>query len=124
MAGFGLGIAFVSLPTGPNVLAFGIIGTLIVAIVEGAVVAGALGACAAALYGSGVIRGLSIRLDRVPPLVRRARDRTWHEGDVPSPDFPVKWAPPIPPADPVVTASNLRARLNTIDGWENGNTGP
>ena len=124
IAGFGLGIAFVSLPTGPNVLAFGTIGTLIVVIVEGAVVAGALSACAAALYGSGVIHGLSVRLDRVPPLFRRARARTWHEADVPLPDFPIKLAHPIPSADPVVTASDPQARLNTIDGRENDNTGP
>ena len=124
IAGFGLGAVFVSVPTTSTVLAFGVIGTLVVAAVEGAVVAGALSACAAALYGSGVIHGLSVRLDRVPPLFRRARDRTWHEDDVPLPDFPIKLAHPIPSADPVVTASDPQARLNTIDGRENDNTGP
>jgi len=51
--GFALGAAFVAIPFTSDVLTFGIIGTLIVAAVEGAVIAGAVSVCIAAFCGKG-----------------------------------------------------------------------
>jgi hypothetical protein len=51
--GFALGVALVAIPFTSDVLTFGIIGTLLVAAVEGAVIAGAFAVCIAAFYGRG-----------------------------------------------------------------------
>jgi hypothetical protein len=70
--GFALGVTFVAISFNSDVLTFGVVGTLIVAAVEGAVIAGAFGACTAALYGQGVIRDRAAGLDRMPPFGRQA----------------------------------------------------
>lgn len=49
LSGFTIGVVLVAITFTSDVLSFGIMGTLVVAIVEGAVIAGAFGACAAAL---------------------------------------------------------------------------
>jgi hypothetical protein len=98
--GFILGVAFVTIPLTSNALTFGTVGTLIVAIIEGAVIAGAFGAFAAALYSQGVIRGRDSRFGRTSPFGGRSPVSGWREGDVPLADFPTKWAYPIPPAAP------------------------
>lgn len=127
MAGVALGVVFVSFPAASTVLAFGTIGTLLVAAVEGAGVAGALSACAAAICGSGVIRGRGIRFDRIPPSGRRARDHTWHEGDAPLPEFPAKWTYPPrrpPPLQlPTPPHSGQEKRRDTGSQQQN-RTGP
>lgn len=51
--GFMLGVALVAIPFTTDVLTFGIIGTLIVAAVEGAVIAGAFAVCIAAFCARG-----------------------------------------------------------------------
>lgn len=52
-AGFALGVGFVAIPFSSKILSFGILGTLTVVTVEGAFIAGALGALAALVYGHG-----------------------------------------------------------------------
>jgi hypothetical protein len=62
--GFALGAIFVANTPATDVLTFGTIGTLIVCVIECAVVGGALGALLAALNGQGVLRGNAIGLER------------------------------------------------------------
>ncbi len=96
--GFALGAALVAIPHADNILTFGAVGTLIVAAVEAAVIAGAFGACAAALYGKGTARGKAASADRVLPTGRRLVGSGWRDGDIPSPDWPARWAFPTPVA--------------------------
>ena len=96
--GFALGIGFVAIPFTSDVLTFGIAGTLIVAAVEGAVIAGAFGAFAAALYGRGVRREAGAKIGRKPPSGRRALKGGWRDGDIPLSDWPPAWAYPGTPA--------------------------
>ena len=53
--GFALGVGFVAIPFTSDVLTFGVIGTLVVAAIEGGVIAGAFAVCIAAFYGKGDI---------------------------------------------------------------------
>ena len=63
--GFALGAIFVAnTPTTTDVLTFGTISTLVVCVIECAVVGGALGALFAALNGQGVLRGNATGLER------------------------------------------------------------
>jgi hypothetical protein len=98
--GFALGIGFVAIPFTSDVLTFGIAGTLIVAAVEGAVIAGAFGAFAAALYGRGVRRETGAKAGRKPPSGWRASMGGWRDGDIPLSDWPPAWTyPEAPTAD-------------------------
>lgn len=113
--GFAFGMVFVAIPQTVNVLTFGVVGTLLVAAVEGAVIAGAFGACAAALYSKGVLRGRAAL-----PTGRRPSQPGWRDGDIPSSDWPARWAFPtsvtaprrndLADSEPVVTrcAATLR----------------
>jgi hypothetical protein len=92
--GFALGAVLVAIPHADNILTFGVVGTLIVAVVEGAVIAGAFAACAAALYSKGIVRGKAASVDRALPTGRRLAQPGWHDGDIPSPDWPARWAFP------------------------------
>lgn len=91
LVGFVLGVALVAIPHSTNILTFGVAGTLIVAVVEGAVIAGAFGACAAALYSKGVIRIKATSIHRPLPSGRRPVQPGRQDGDVPSPDWPARW---------------------------------
>jgi hypothetical protein len=93
--GFVLGAALVAIPHANNILTFGVVGTLIVAVVEVAVITGAFAACAAALYGNG---GKAISAGRALPTDRRIAQSGWREGDIPSSDWPTRWAFPTPVA--------------------------
>ena len=57
LLGFALGTTFVANPLASDALTFGTIGTLVVCIIECAVVGGALAALLAAINGPGVLRG-------------------------------------------------------------------
>ena len=94
LIGFALALAFVAAPDTTNILAFGVVGTLIVGAVEGAVIAGAFGACAAALYGKGVFRGSAASLDRTLSSGWRAPAVGWRDGDIPASDWPTRWTYP------------------------------
>ncbi|MDR3527935.1 MAG: hypothetical protein P4L57_11705 [Rhizomicrobium sp.] len=63
--GFALGAAFVAIPFTSDVLTFGVIGTLVVAAVEGAVIAGAFAVCIAAFCGKGELYSRAARSGRV-----------------------------------------------------------
>jgi hypothetical protein len=95
LVGFALAMAFVAAPHTTTILALGVVGTLIVGAVEGAVIAGAFGACAAALYGKGVLRGSAASLDRTLSCSRRAPAVGWRDGDIPASDWPTRWTYPV-----------------------------
>jgi hypothetical protein len=94
--GFAIGAVFVAIPQTANVLAFGVAGTLLVAAMEGAVIAGAFSACAAALYTKGAHRGRSAKLCRDMPLGRRRSNVGWQDGDIPLSNWPARWSYPTP----------------------------
>lgn len=131
-ANFGivLGAIFVAIPFSTDVLTFGVFGTLLVGAVECAVIGGAFAASAAAIFANGVRGGSTAQYERML--------KAGHPSgvDVPLAEWPARWTyPPKPTVQPLPRArdevanppSSLRdaqARLNTIDAWENGNTGP
>lgn len=135
-AGFALGVVFVAIPLTSDILTFGILGTLIVATVEGAVVAGAFGAIAAALYGNGVLQSGRPAFDRGRIDSRRVPWSDAQPVGIPMSDRPAQPAfTGFPAANAKSVAAddahsvrqslrNARFRLNAIDAWENGNTGP
>jgi hypothetical protein len=92
--GFALGIGFVAIPFTSDVLTFGVAGTLIVAAVEGAVIAGAFSAFAAALYGKGARRETGIKVHRARSSGRRVPEGGWRDGDIPLSDWPTAWTYP------------------------------
>jgi hypothetical protein len=130
--GFILGTIFVAIPLTSDVLAFGAIGTLLVGTLECAFIAGAFAAFAAALHAKGVLSGNGTQFEHILPFGRRSAISF----TVPLADLPCRWAYPVQASrrsllqisddGPSTTFSLLeaRARLSTIDAWENGNTGP
>ena len=133
IVGFVLGAVFVAIPLSTDVLTFGVLGTLLVGTVECAAVAGAFAAFAAALYGNGVRGGNAATFERI---LKTGRLSTLAGArDVPIAEWPARWAYPLQTsgvsrmsvAEPLNTAfplPDVQARLNTIDAWELGNTGP
>jgi len=127
--GLALGVVFVIIPHADDILTFGVAGTLIVGMVEGAVIAGAFGVCAAALYSKGVLGSSDTKRERTPSA-------GWREGDIPLTDWPTMWPLPGPAsegslfeavegANPAANSLlNVQMQLNTVDAWEAGNTGP
>lgn len=128
--GFALAAVFVAIPLSTNVLTFGAIGTLLVGAVECAVIAGGFAALGAAIFASGV-RGDSAAQDE-----RILRPDRRFAVDVPLAEWPTRRAyraqPTVQllPRDPdkvvnkAFELADARARLATIDAWENGNAGP
>jgi hypothetical protein len=127
--GLALGVVFVAVPQADNILTFGVFGTLLVGMVEGAVIAGAFGVCAAALYSKGVLRGSVAKREQTPSA-------GWRDGDIPLSDWPTMWPHPDAAsegslreagggANPAVhSLVSAQMQLNTLDAWEAGNTGP
>jgi hypothetical protein len=72
--GFILGAIFVAIPLTTDTLTFGVAGTLLVAAVECAAVAGGLGVLAAALYGRGVRRNSATEFHRALSTGRQGGD--------------------------------------------------
>lgn len=128
--GFALGVVFIAIPQTVKVLAFGVAGTLLVTAVEGAVIAGAVSACAAALCSKGARYG---KTARASALGHHTRNVGRQDGDIPLSTWPTRWAYPnsttAQPAfghasnadTPEQALRRVRARLTP---WENGNTGP
>jgi hypothetical protein len=127
--GFVLAAILVAIPLTTDVLTFGTIGTLIVGAVECAVVAGAFGVLAAALYGRGVLRADATA--RLPASADR------REGDIPLSEWPARWSFPgstalqsiLPAANDyseIIAPSVQEAQMtmSAIDSWENGGCGP
>ena len=122
--GFVLGVAFVAIPFTSDVLTFGVIGTLIVAAVEGAVIAGAFAVCVAAFYGKGELYSNATRSGRAASPARLVQD--WPDVDVCTDPLAI-----VPTVEafveaPTLAQSALSARqwIGTIDAWENGSAGP
>jgi len=111
--GLALGISFVAIPFTSDVLTFGVVGTLIVATVESAVIAGAFGAFAAALYGRNVRRGTSPILGRAQSPGKRAIKGGWRDGDIPLSDWPGAWTYPSLPT----TSTVLERRPSIQTPW-------
>ena len=136
--GFVLGAILVAIPLSTDILTFGVVGTLVVAAVECAVIAGGFAALAAALFGEG--SGSHARTEPVAMARRRVAEAGWRNGDVSAAEWPQRWpsavqTPPLslPLALPSgsdgdwsapASLQNIQTRLNTIDAWENGSTGP
>jgi hypothetical protein len=123
--GFVLAAIIVAFPLTSDVLTFGTIGTLIVGAVECAVIAGGVGALAAALYGQGATRRNTT--DHLPA------GAGWREGDVPLSEWPAGWSFPgatapqsaLPATDDyrdIIAPSVQQAQMtmSAIDSWENG----
>lgn len=137
LVGFAFGAIFAAIPLTTDVLTFGTIGTLIVGAVECAVIAGAFGAFAAALYGKGLHHGSANLFEQRLAAGRRPEQVAWQEGVAPLSEWPTRWAypgltamRPVPPAadDDAISVGhswqNAQAQLCTIDAWENGHCGP
>lgn len=132
--GFIFGAIFVAIPFTSDVLTFGVIGTLLVGAVECAVIAGGFAALAAAIFANGVRGRSSAQFERILRAGRRSA--VVPPRDVPLAEWPPRWAYPTqqsnaspPPSfddgfNSAISAPDVQARLNTIDAWENGNTGP
>jgi hypothetical protein len=136
--GFALGTILVAIPLSTDILTFGVIGTMVVAAVECAVIAGGFAALAAALFGEG--SGSHGRTEPTSTARRRVAEASWRNGDVSVAEWPKRWPSAVPTPSlslPVAlplesdgdwsTApllQNIQTRLDTIDAWENGNTGP
>lgn len=128
--GFALGAIFVAIPFTTDVLTFGTIGTLIVGTVECAVIAGAFGAFAAALYGQGTLRGNTAGLDRTFATNRLSAAGNWREADI------LGRFAAYQPYEPILVATNdrrditdnslplLRPQLSTINSWDDEGSGP
>jgi hypothetical protein len=130
--GLTLGVMLVAIPLTSDILTFGVFGTLMVAAVECAVIAGGFAALAAALFGNN-------RHKRSEPTTiaeRRNADAGWLDIDVPYARESSRRSYPAQTTllpDPQVAdrewstdspLQNVQAHLTTIDAWENGNTGP
>ena len=135
--GFVLAAILVAIPLTNDVLTFGTIGTLIVAAVECAVIAGAFGVLAAALYGQGVVRRNNTGLARTLVTGGPPAAGDWPDGDIPLSGWPARWAFPGAPvlqADLPVTddysaiiapsVQQAQMTMSAIDSWENGGCGP
>ena len=116
--GFTLGAAFVAIPFTSDVLTFGVIGTLVVAAVEGAVIAGAFAVCIAAFYGKGELYSHGARSGRsVPPVLS---SEVWPGSDSGA-EVEVRWPQSETLlAEPLAhSAQSARQWISTIDAWEN-----
>jgi hypothetical protein len=132
--GFALGAIFVAIPLTTDILTFGAVGTLIVAAVECAVIAGGFAALAAALFGKGARNRTAAQFEHILLAGRRSSVAFPHS--TPLSELPAAWTSPAQaferpflqsPDEGWDGASSLpaiQARLDTIDAWENGNTGP
>jgi hypothetical protein len=134
--GLALGAVLIAFPSNFDVLTFGVIGTLAVATVEGALVAGALCAFAALLYGKGAISAERAGFDRSRTDSRRSARASGREPWIPASDCAMRPSYPAPAAvnftSQAAAAENAakhtlqgaRLWLTTIDAWEIGNNGP
>ncbi len=108
LAGFALGMALVAIPPSANVLTFGVIGTLVVGVVEGAVIAGAFAACAAALYSNGAVLSGAAGFALVPLSTRRRTPQVGRlDGDIPLSEWPTRWTYPNSVAAPMTRLAPL-----------------
>ncbi len=138
IVGFALGVAFVAIPFTSDVLTFGVLGTLAVAAVEGAVIAGAFAVGIAAFCGKG--EPYSTRPDRIHSLTRPSAAPGRSSGNAVldaepsmaiSAAISASSAAGLAPTQIAMSANTLAQSaesasqwLDTIDAWENGGTGP
>lgn len=134
--GIALGVIFVAIPFSTDILTFGVFGTLLVGAVECAVIGGGFAALGAALFANDEVEGRTAQPDHTLGATRRPASVGHQDSDIPLAEWPSRWTYPIQPArrplscapDEITSAvfskTDADARLNTIDAWENGNTGP
>jgi hypothetical protein len=94
--GAAIGAVFVTYPLDTDILTFGIIGTLAVCAIECAVIAGAFGAFAAALYGGGSVPGTIASLSIPRAASRALENANWREEGASLSAWPDRWAYPTP----------------------------
>jgi hypothetical protein len=129
--GFTLGAILVTVRLSTDILTIGVVRTVMVAVIECAVIAGGFAALAAALFD---LRGAPSKpILRAEPEVAATDIQN---GAAPVAEWPDHAAYPVqtsvPPVllipdndwDSAPSLLNIQASLNTIDAWENGNTGP
>jgi hypothetical protein len=132
--GLMLGAILVAIPLTTDILTFGVIGTLVVASIECAVIAGGFAALAAALFSRGARNHGAAQFEHI--LLAGRRSAASFPRSIPLSELPSAWTSPIQtPQRPIAQISDgnvstafplpdVRNRLNTIDAWESGNTGP
>jgi hypothetical protein len=96
--GAAIGAVFVTYPLDTDMLTFGVIGTLAVCAIECAVIAGAFGAFAAALYGNGNPHGNIAGLSIPRAAGRVLENQNWREEGASLSAWPDRWAYPTPMA--------------------------
>ena len=94
--GFAIGAVFVTYPLDTDMLTFGIIGTLAVCAIECAVIAGAFGAFAAALYGGNSVPANIAGLVSQRAAGRVLESQNWREEGALLSAWPDRWAYPTP----------------------------
>ena len=94
--GAAIGAVFVTYPLETDILTFGIVGTLAVCAIECAVIAGAFGAFAAALYGNGSHPGNIAGLVIPRAAGRVLENPNWREEGAALSAWPDRWAYPTP----------------------------
>lgn len=130
--GFALGAILVAAPITTDTLTLGVFGTLLVGAIECAAIAGAFAAFAAALYAKSAFGGGVAQFERT--LIAERQSTVIGSRDFPRAEWQARRPYPVEehkpssaPIDDLNAAFSLpeaQARLNTIDAWENGNTGP
>lgn len=95
--GIALGAIFVAIPFSTDVLAFGVLGTLLVGAVECAVIGGGFAALGAALFANGGVWSRAAQFQ--PPLAGRRPAGVGHQdSDIPLAEWPPRWTYPVQPA--------------------------
>ena len=129
--GFTLGAVLVAVRFSTDILTVGMVGALIIAAIECAVITCGFAALAAALFD---LRGVPSKpfLRSEPGVAATglrngsAPDTQWLDHAAYSRQTTLPPIPLIPDNDwdSAPSLPNIQASLNTIDAWENGNTGP
>ncbi len=113
--GFVLGAIFVAVSYTADAPTFGVLGTVLVGMVECAVIAGAFAALAAARYSK--TRNSAVPFERVRGANRRATHPVasdfWLRA--PAPKFDLNSAYPL---------QDVHLQLGSLEAWENGTAGP
>jgi len=125
--GFTLSAVLTAVRLATDILTIGVVRTLMVAVIECVVITGGFAALAAAVLGK------SGTPSKPPLTAGREAAETGSAQLAARPDYAADSASNSLPQDLLIpeidwsapaSLPNIQASLNTIDAWENGNTGP